>query len=108
MTTQKQYNRNIKLLRMEPIKNKMKPASIIGAVLAGAAVGAAVGMLFAPAKGSETRSKLASRGKKDLDGLKDNLMTKGEELLGKNAPTSLVEKADAIKDHAFNTQRSGR
>ena len=55
---------------MEDTNNTGK---LIGALLIGAAVGAALGILFAPDKGSETRKKLASQTGDLTDGLKKTL-----------------------------------
>ncbi len=44
---------------------------IVGALLIGAALGAALGILFAPEKGSETRKKLIAKSDDLTDGLKD-------------------------------------
>ena len=44
---------------------------ILVAAAAGAAVGAVLGILFAPDKGSETRRKIAEQKNKIADGLKE-------------------------------------
>lgn len=60
-----------------------------GKFLLGAAVGAALGVLFAPAKGSETRKILKNK--------IDELMAKVEEVDLEEVRTMFDEKIDAIK-----------
>jgi gas vesicle protein len=60
-------------------------AKLIGALIAGAAIGAAIGFLFAPDKGSETRKKM-------MDGAGD-LADKLKDILN-NATASGTEQAE--------------
>lgn len=51
--------------------NSNDSIKLIGALLLGAAVGGALGILMAPDKGSETRKKILAKGDDLTDGLKD-------------------------------------
>lgn len=61
----------------------MSKSKLVTGVLAGAAVGAILGILLAPDKGSETRKKIAKKGN-DLSGsVKDGIGKIGESINNK-------------------------
>ena len=74
-------------------KNSNNTVKIVSALLVGAAVGAALGVLFAPNKGSETRKKIMAKGEdlgKDLKNKMDEMYESG-----KNHMEQVVSKKDA-------------
>lgn len=78
------------------MKNSNVTGKVIGALLVGALVGTAVGILFAPEKGSETRNKLLT-GTKDLaESLQQKLSDELDSLKGKakKMKTMAEEKVD--------------
>ncbi len=81
---------------METPNNTVK---LVGALLLGAAVGGALGILFAPAKGRETRKKLLAKGDDITDGLKD----KFEDFLGE-----IKKEAEVLKAKASDFKNDGR
>jgi len=66
----------------------MNSGKVVLGVLAGVAVGAVLGILFAPDKGTETRKKISRKSEDAVDEITDRF----EELL-----ESLTEKIDAVK-----------
>ena len=67
---------------------------LIGALILGTAIGGALGILFAPDKGLETRRKIVGRG----DDLTDAIREKFEDFLGdiKKEVASVTHKANEI------------
>ncbi|MCX6231287.1 MAG: YtxH domain-containing protein [Bacteroidetes bacterium] len=87
------------------INNNMSSGKIIIGVLAGAAVGAALGVLFAPDKGSVTRKKLSRKSSKYVDKLEEEFnafidsITKEYEALREEA-LKMDEEIDMEDDEA--------
>lgn len=78
------------------MKNSVK---ILAAFAAGAAAGAILGILFAPDKGSETRKKIADKGKKLTNSLEKQFSRGREKVIGlkndvKEKIVSLTEKVE--------------
>lgn len=77
----------------------MNTGKVVIGVLAGVAVGALLGVLFAPDKGSETRKKIMRKGENSVDDLQD----KFDELL-----CNMTEKFEAAKEEANDLYEKGK
>jgi gas vesicle protein len=79
--------------------NANNTGKLMGALLIGAAIGGALGILFAPDKGSETRKKISTKGHDLSDAVKDKF-------------SKIVDKfrkeVDAIKDQANDFAENGK
>lgn len=53
------------------MENSNNTGKLIGTLVLGAAIGAALGILFAPAKGSETRKKITGKSDDLTDAMKE-------------------------------------
>jgi gas vesicle protein len=77
----------------------MNAKNLIGGMLAGAAVGVAIGMLFAPQSGVQTQKKLVKGAKKLGDSLKQTAEESYQSM--KNRVTSKIsEEGNALTDQA--------
>lgn len=61
----------------------MNSSKVLLGILGGVAVGALAGILFAPAKGKDTRKKILDNGKGYIDGLKNKIQDLQNEVADK-------------------------
>ena len=72
---------------------------LIGALLVGAAIGGALGILFAPHKGSETRKRILAQGEDLTDGMKEKFNDFLEEI---------KKEVETVKEKASEFMENGR
>ena len=77
----------------------MDTGKLVVGILAGVAVGALVGVLFAPDKGSETRRRIVEKGDDSMEDMKDKL----EDLLN-----SFAEKCECAKEDMQKIYEQGK
>jgi gas vesicle protein len=77
----------------------MGSGKVLSSVLAGAAAGAILGILFAPDKGTETRRKLAEKGAELADSVKGKVNEYGD---------AISEKYDSVKEKITGVASEGR
>lgn len=79
----------------------MKKSNVVFGVLAGAAIGALLGVLFAPDKGDNTRKKIYRKGEDMVGDLKEkaHALTERANELSRKA-NILMEKVNSSVDHA--------
>ena len=72
---------------------------LIGALIVGAAIGGALGILFAPHKGSETRRRILAQGEDLTDGMKEKFNDFLEEI---------KKEVETVKEKASEFMENGR
>lgn len=77
----------------------MSSGKLLLGVLAGAAAGAVLGILFAPDKGSVTRSKISKKSRESIDHLKDKFS---------DFIDNVADNFEEAKDEAASLVASGK
>ncbi|MBK9486310.1 MAG: YtxH domain-containing protein [Chitinophagaceae bacterium] len=80
--------------------NSNNTGKLLGAILLGAAIGGAFGILFAPDKGSETRRKISKKGNDLTDAVKEKF----------DAIVDKFKRSEDVKEQAndFEENRKSR
>jgi gas vesicle protein len=78
----------------------MSSGKILLGVLAGVAAGALLGILFAPEKGSVTRTKIMDKGEEYVDGLKEKFNEIVDQVAEKFEHNGKAKKAEAKTEAA--------
>lgn len=82
----------------------MDSVKILAGVFAGAAIGAALGVLFSPAKGTVTRRKLKRRGQDFVDDIEDNLSEFYDEI--SKSYSTVLDEAQELAEKGKKTVTS--
>lgn len=86
----------------------MDTGKIVIGVLAGVAVGALLGVLFAPDKGSETRKKFFKKGSDAIDDLQDNFEGLLSNASEKFDSSKINQKVDNFKHETHGLYEKGK
>lgn len=83
---------------------------VVGALVVGAAVGAALGVLFAPKKGSETRQDIADNAKKMSKNLRNKFQGQVDDLKNQVAKAEkfIEDNADSLKNRVEDRVASAK
>ena len=84
------------------MKNSGSTKKVVGALVLGAAAGAAIGILFAPKKGSETRQDISDNAKKLSNDLKNKVQDQVDDLKNQvsKAEKFLRDNVSDVKNNA--------
>lgn len=90
----------IKQLKLKKMENSNNTGKLIGALLLGTVIGGALGILFAPAKGSVTRKRIAGKSDDLTEAMKEKFNDFLEEIK-KEAETVKNKTHEFMSDHEF-------